>query len=124
MRRASFLLFALIITSAMLFAQKTDSQDKQVSLHGTLRHVAAIGGETTGWAIEVDPAQQKLLGKRLEIDPSKSLTPDISQYEDKEVNVTGTLTWREGVERGRYRVLLLDTISQMEKMPGGGTNPK
>jgi hypothetical protein len=97
----------------------TDKSDKEVkrviTVSGKLDKVAGIGGETTGWAIELDADLEVTKGmkkvKHLEVDPnSKSIEP----LKGKRVQVTGSLIWRHGVERGDYPVIMIETIKEIK----------
>jgi hypothetical protein len=80
------------------------------TVNGFLHHVSAIGGETTGWAIR--------LGQPLNV-PKQGLMNDIevaaddsllASLLDRQVEARGRITWRQGIERGRYPVLTLESI--------------
>ena len=77
------------------------------SFTGTLRgHVAAIGGDTTGWRLEGDAQTGGF-----EVDVSK-VQRRADALEGKRVTVTGTLTTRGYVERGLVQVLVADSIEE------------
>lgn len=81
-----------------------DSQG--VTATGVLRSgVAAIGGETTGWALEGSS-----LGRWVEIDIS-AVRPEAQRLAGSRVRVTGDLTSRRFVERGEVRVLRARTLA-------------
>jgi len=77
---------------------------------GVLRRVAGIGGETTGWAIRLDSplklSKTKQVNK-IEVAADSSLLESLL---GKQVEVRGRITWRQGIERGRYPVMMLDSI--------------
>jgi hypothetical protein len=82
-----------------------------ITVTGRLIKIAAIGGETTGWAIDLESPLEvydKQLG-RIEVDPGNK---DISGFEDRQVEVTGTLEKRHGIERGVYPVIVIEKISE------------
>ena len=71
---------------------------------GKLIRVAAIGGETTGWALDLDKPLQ-IEGKKLNritVDPAEWAMGD---FENKRVKIKGILGKRCGVELGEYWVL-------------------
>jgi len=77
---------------------------------GVLHHVGAIGGETTGWAIRLDGPLKLSETKRvneIEVDTDSSLLEPLL---DRQVQARGRITWRQGIERGRYPVMMLDSI--------------
>ena len=76
---------------------------------GKLIRTVAIGGETTGWAVDLDEPRQ-IGGKRLtriEIDPAGEKVGD---FENRRVVIAGTLEKRSGVERGEYWVIVVKEI--------------
>jgi len=81
----------------------------QLTVTGKLTRVAAIGGETTGWAVTLDKPREidgKEL-KRLEIDPAGR---KLGELEDKHLQISGTWQRRRGIERGEYWVLVVKDI--------------
>jgi len=76
-----------------------------------------MGGESTGWAIKLDADLEVAEGarkvKQIEIDPNGKT---IEALEGKRVQVTGSLVWRHGVERGVYQVIMVDTIKEYKKL--------
>jgi hypothetical protein len=86
-------------------------EQETITVKGRLIKIAAIGGETTGWAIALESPLEinnKQLG-RIEVDPGNK---DISGFEDRQVEVTGTLEKRKGIERGSYPVIVIEKISE------------
>jgi hypothetical protein len=81
----------------------------EITVTGKLLRIAAIGGETTGWAVDLDNPRE-IGGKKLtrvEIDPAGHKVAD---WENKRVEVVGDLQKRTGVERGDYWVLVVKKI--------------
>ena len=81
---------------------------------GKLVRVVAIGGETTGWAVRLDSERQigDTTVRQVEVDPAPSKV-SLESFQDKQVEITGTLTWRRGVERKKYPVVILETIHEL-----------
>jgi hypothetical protein len=101
--------FGLVLLCACLEAQ-TDVQ--KVTVMGKLTHVMAIGGESTGWAIEVE-SPLTVDGKELhsiEVDYKK--TSKLQKLENKRVSATGKMTHRKAVETGDR--LVLEAVSVKE----------
>jgi hypothetical protein len=110
----------ILLWLAALFSQALAQNEKeprpmvtppevQLTIAGKLTRVAAIGGETTGWAVVLDTPRQigdKIL-KRLELDPAGR---KLDKFENKHLEITGTLQRRTGIERGRYKVLVVKNI--------------
>ncbi len=97
---------------AMAFAQATGGEESTLKVTGKLVGVVAIGGETSGWAIELD-SPLMIEGKsvtRLEVNHDASR---FGKLENKRVEATGTLTFAQGVETGRRPVLAVATIREL-----------
>ncbi|MGA2915347.1 MAG: hypothetical protein ABSE89_04910 [Sedimentisphaerales bacterium] len=94
------------------FAQEKGEQ-KMITVTGKLITIAAIGGETTGWAVVLDSPLQ-VEGKSLnsiEIDPNDK---KIGGLENKRVKVAGVLEKRHGIERKEYWVIVVNEINEIE----------
>ncbi len=79
---------------------------------GTLRGgIMAIGGESTGWVLEVDDGE--LAGTRLDTDVSRMI-PTAKAFEDRRVRVEGRLIEKAYVERGKVMVLAATSIRSAE----------
>ena len=87
-----------------------------ITVTGKLITVAAIGGETTGWAVELDSPLQ-VEGKklnRIEIDPNDN-DKKMGELENKRVKVVGVLEKRQGIERKEYWVIVVNEINELNK---------
>ncbi len=84
----------------------------QIRVQGTLTRVAAIGGETTGWGIELDTPLE--VGKQpvtlLEINHEPSRW---TRFEDKHVEAVGILEMRKGLERSLWPVLNVESMKEI-----------
>ena len=83
---------------------------REITVQGTLHLMAAIGGETTGWNLRLDRPLSVKEGSevgQIEINPGKR---SMDEFEEKKVQVTGALTWKTGIERGSYPVVVIKTI--------------
>jgi hypothetical protein len=89
--------------------QAGGTPEVEITVTGKLLRVMAIGGETTGWAVELDEPRQIEEAKvtRITIDPAGLL---IAEFENRRVEIAGTLEQRCGVERGEYWVMVLKKI--------------
>lgn len=76
---------------------------------GVLTRVAAIGGETTGWALRLDePAEcGEKVTKLLEVAAAEET---LAPLEEQHVEAAGRIVWRTGVERGRWPVLQIESL--------------
>jgi len=87
--------------------------DGQVTVRGRLEQVAAIGAETTGWAIELD-APLTVEGQQLTRIEISGDSERWNELGGKRVEATGRIVFRQGVERGRYPVLEVQTIREAQ----------
>jgi|SRR5579863_1283439 len=110
----------LVVLSLLLFAvtnvlpQSTPSTQpaKPITVTGKLTRAMAIGGESTGWTIELD--------NELTVDshPTKSVEVDapaakLDPLADKHVSARGRLTTIESPERGKRTILKLSRIHEL-----------
>ena len=88
--------------------------ERQTTVTGKLGRVMAIGGESTGWSIQLD-SETSIDGKRvdsLEVDYSNS--ERLEKLADKHVMATGTLSHRKGVETGERLVLVVSSMKEVK----------
>ena len=81
---------------------------------GILHRVNAIGGETTGWAVRLDAPMQLAANmnvKEIEVAGDNSL---LTPMENKHVELRGRLSWGQGIERGRYPVLVSESVQELQ----------
>jgi|GEM_PF-4239706 len=119
MRRPSLLVLAvplLVIGFLLHLTARVGSHEKtkpqMVTVKGTLVKVAAIGGETTGRAIDLEKPLN-IGGRalaRIEIVDGKEL--DVLAGE--RVVARGSLAKRRGTERGEYWVLEVETLHTLD----------
>ncbi len=126
-RTLAMLAVGLLLGSGSVLAQKgqpqgsassgqakqrnTKGREKRMTVQGTLQRVVGIGGESTGWAIQLDPPVE-IDGRTvtlLEIDHKPERW---RQLENKHVEATGRLTFRKGVERQFWPVLEVETLKE------------
>lgn len=102
----------LIVASIVNSVSAQDERDGAITVRGTLVRVAAIGGETTGWAVRLDEAAtlDGRLTEALEVDGP---VQQFATLEDKRVEATGKVTIRHGVERREWPVLEISNISEI-----------
>jgi len=106
-----FMGLILAILGVQLQAQ---TPERQTTVTGKLGRVMAIGGESTGWAIQLD-SETTIEGKRvdsLEVDDSN--TERLEKLADKHVKATGTLSHRKGVETGERLVLVVSSMKEVK----------
>lgn len=105
---------AAVISGLFIGALQANQQGEQttsIQVSGKLIRIVAIGGETTGWAVRLAEKtridDQEL--NQIEVDP-KPRNINLSQFQDAEVEVTGNIVRRRGVERNSYPVIVIESI--------------
>ena len=94
------------------------SQEQKMTVVGKLIRMMAIGGESTGWAIQLDSGLN-IDGKQLdtlEVAPTGDIK--FEKLQDKRVRATGKLSSRKGVEAGNRSVLQISSIREVKAKPG------
>ena len=102
--------FALAVACA--YAQ-TAADGQNITVTGKLIRQMAIGGESTGWAIQLE-SQLDIAGKpvnSLEIDAREKA--QLERLENRRVEASGTLSRRHGVETGDRSVLAVSSIREV-----------
>lgn len=83
-----------------------------MTVTGTLVRAMAIGGESTGWSIQVDP-EITVDGKPVHsIEITYKDAQKLTKLENKRVKATGMLTHHRGVETGDRPVLEVSSIKE------------
>ena len=81
---------------------------------GKLVRAMAIGGESTGWSLELE-STTIIAGKQVHsIQVSYRKTETLEKLENARVRVTGKITRRHGVETGEQLVLDVSSIKEAE----------
>ena len=90
--------------------QAVPQTQTKMTVTGTLTRVMAIGGESTGWSIQVDP-EITVDGKPVHsIEISYKDAQNLEKLKDKRVKATGKLAHKHGVETGDRAVLEVSSI--------------
>lgn len=93
-------------------AQAAPQAQTKMTVTGTLARAMAIGGESTGWSIQVDP-EITVDGKPVHsIEISYKDAQTLEKLKDKRVIATGKLTHKHGVETGDRPVLDVSSIKK------------
>jgi len=80
-----------------------------LTIRGLLTRSAGIGGETTGWIVVLDqPAEVE--GRKLNLLEVEFDAARWPMKEDTQVEATGRIAFRTGVERGRHPVFRVDSF--------------
>jgi hypothetical protein len=117
-RRGSLVVLALLSINA--WAQ---SPEQKLTVTGKLVRVMAIGGESTGWAIELSPAI-KLGDKQVSsLQVRCRSASKLEKLENKQVKATGKITHQQGVETGVQPILEISSIKEAKSTPGIAATP-
>lgn len=83
-----------------------------MTVTGILTRVAAVGGESTGWAIRLD-ADVQFEGKPLKSIEVSGSREELVRFDNRHVDVSGRVVIRRGVERGEWPVLEITSIHEV-----------
>ncbi len=109
---------SLQITAVLAFAAfsvclAAVPQQQKITVTGKLARVMAIGGESTGWAIELDTAMI-IDGKQVHSIEVTSQNPQkLDRLENKHVQASGKISHVQGVERGERTILEVSSIREV-----------
>jgi heat shock protein HslJ len=105
-------LTAGLILTLLCISSQAQTPGKKLTVNGKLSRAMAIGGETTGWVIQLE-SEITIDGKQvdsIELDYHK--TSKLEKLENQRVQVVGTLSHRQGVETGQRTVLVASSIRE------------
>jgi hypothetical protein len=106
------------LASAPAVAQKKPLQPGEVILIGRLTQVMGIGGETTGWSLELN-SDVTLEGQTFRAIEVSGAAKKLAKLANQEVKARGFVKRRHGVERKDWLVLEITSIRL--KSPTGTT---
>jgi hypothetical protein len=112
MRLAQVLMGAVILFSCL--GSQGQTQTQKMTVTGKLTHVMAIGGESTGWAIELESGVTVDRKQVNFIEVSYADTKKLEALENKLVKATGRLSHRQGVETGERTVLDISSVKEVK----------
>lgn len=99
------------------------SPEQKLTITGKLVRLMAIGGESPGWAIELNPAI-KLGDKQVtSLQVRYRNASQLEKLENKRVKATGKLVQRQGVETGTQTVLDVSSIREVKTAADTSTAP-
>jgi hypothetical protein len=102
---------SLLVSSCWAWGQEATST-KPIETTGKLSRVMAIGGESTGWMVDLEP-KLTVDGKSLQsVEIDYANTEKLQKLENKMVKAKGTLTVRHTPERGDRQVLKVSSIKE------------
>jgi len=104
-----FVFILLILASAPAVAQKKPLQPGEVILIGRLTHVMGIGGETTGWSLELN-SDMTFEGKTFRSIEVAGPAKKLAKLANQEVKARGFIKHRKGVERKDWVVLEVTSV--------------
>jgi heat shock protein HslJ len=105
-------LTAGLILTLLCISLQSQTPEQKLTVTGKLRRAVTIGGETTGWVIQLE-SEITVDGKQvnsIELDYHK--TSKLEKLENQRVQVVGTLSHRQGVEAGERAVLVASSIRE------------
>jgi heat shock protein HslJ len=106
---------------ALLYFCFTTTAQETMTVTGTLRRVMAIGGETTGWAIQLD-AEISIGDKPFHsIEVESHAVKKLDALENRRVQASGKLLRRQGVETGSRMILSVSSINEVKASPPPAT---
>ena len=101
--------FILALVCVYLRAQPSE---QNITVTGKLVRAMFIGGESTGWILELE-STITIDGKQVNsIQVSYRKTEPLEKLENARVRVTGKITHRHGVETGEHLVLDVSSIKE------------
>jgi hypothetical protein len=107
---AGMAVWVLFVAVGWLSAQTT-AEPKTVTVTGKLGQAMAIGGESSGWSIELE--KELMVGgkavKTLEVQGPKE---KLEVLANKRVTAKGKIVMQHGVERGDWPVLKVSKIRE------------
>ncbi|HMD44411.1 MAG TPA: hypothetical protein VKH45_15155 [Candidatus Acidoferrum sp.] len=86
----------------------------KITVIGKLTRVMAIGGESTGWAVEFDTETNVQNKPMSSIEVKFSDPQQAEKYANKRVKITGIVTHRRGVETGDAPMLAITSIKALK----------
>lgn len=118
LRFASCMFILMFCVSAVAPAQKKPLQPGEIILIGRLTHVVGIGGETSGWQLELN-SDVTLEGRTMRSIEVSGPAKRLARLANQEVKARGFVKHHHGVERKDW--LVLEITSIRVKSPTGTT---
>jgi hypothetical protein len=95
-------------------SQTPQQKEQKLAVTGKLVRQMAIGAESTGWAIEFDPAITIDDKQVHSLQVSYSNSSRLEKLENKQVKASGKLGHTQGVETGQQPVLEISSIKEVK----------
>ena len=99
-------------TPAQTQTPAAGQKEPKLAVTGKLVRQMAIGAESTGWAIELDPAITIDDKQVHSLQVSYSNSSKLEKLENKQVKASGKLGHKQGVETGQQPVLEISSIKE------------
>lgn len=120
MRVRSVGLLLFFLCSCLAFAQ-TSTNKNEIQVTGKLTRAMAMGGESTGWTVELSPEVTIQGAQHNSLEISYPKLQKLEKLANKMVVAKGTLTTEKGVERGDRQILKVSSIKEVK--PKADTRP-
>lgn len=99
-----------LILALSALPSEARAQGPKIVVIGELQRVVAIGGESTGWVVQLE-SEISIDGKEAaSIEVEYNNARKLELLENKRVEARGVLSHRQGVERGERAVLVVSAI--------------
>jgi heat shock protein HslJ len=109
-------LSAGLILALVSFYSQAQQPEQQITLTGKLVRVMAIGGESTGWALELDSPTTIDKKEVKSIQVSYRKTSKLEELANKHVKASGKLAHQNGVETGEQPVFNISLIKEFKEI--------
>jgi hypothetical protein len=107
--RAARLAVLLVLALSCLYLH-AETKEQKITVTGKLTRAMAIGGESTGWTIELD-SETTVAGKAVHsIEVAYAKTEKLEKLANQHVSAKGKIGHRQGVETGDRMVLEVSSI--------------
>jgi len=108
-----------VLAGARAEEQKKPLAPGEIILLGKLTRVMAIGGETTGWSLELK-SETAIEGEKLTAIEVSGFPKKLARLANQDVRVRGFVMHHHGVERKDWLVLELTAIHAIQPKPVKG----
>jgi len=101
-----------LILALVCVCPRATTQEQKLTVRGKLVRAMAIGGESTGWSVQLDSEITIDNSPAHSIEIAYPRTRKLEKLENKRVKATGKLSHRRGVETGDRTVLEISSIAE------------
>ena len=107
---AAALAVPLMMACCVFAMAQVKIETPKITVIGKLTRVVAIGGESSGWSVQLD-SHNTMDGKDMDSIEVKFSDPKrAAKYENRHVKITGTVMHVQGIETGDRLVLEVTSI--------------